>query len=306
MKQAAYSLLLCVYLAFLPSVARAQMPLEIAFDGIYTLPLELRQPVRALLERHAAALPETRYAVSAYRDAQIDGVLWAKITLVPTRTVEAGWTEIETLDPFVIEIVAARRADGAWIAYWLADPAVIGLAQAGGIPRAFVDSIAARPALAGGYRLPWRAPDAWWAIQTWHGGNALDFQPTVGAQATVLAMESGHLRELCSDGTQSLLQIRHADGRATYYLHVTLSLRVRRLLLDQNIERGQILGELIRYAPFVTPCGRGFSRHLHLVVSDRALLIEGLRADAIAAVASCCANPPLYRSSNAAINRALP
>lgn len=278
-------------------------PFTITFDGVYSLPLEIRRAVLAVLEPDADRLPAPRLTVSAYRAADE----WAKITLVPSEVVERGWTHIETIDPFVVEVIAFRTGAG-WIGVgWRTD----GLESASlaavrdRIPPAFIDfspPTAAEAAESDIYSFPWRAGDEWWAVQGWHGGNAIDFQPTTGARAGVLAAAPGYLRELCSDGTQSFLQIRHVDGRATYYLHVTLSLNVRRQLLDQQVVRGQYLGDLIRYAPFVTPCGQGYSRHLHFAVTDPAMVIDSYTVEAIAAVASCCAAPPRFASSNVRVD----
>jgi murein DD-endopeptidase MepM/ murein hydrolase activator NlpD len=269
-------------------------PLEIAFDGVYSLALEFRRPVQNLLEVNRALLPSSRLTVSAYRD--IPG--WAKITLVPTSLVESGWADVEAVSP--VEIIAREHSPREWSAYLidtnsLAAPAV-------DIPRQFVDYISPVPPLEGEYRFPWQEGQNWWAVRGWHDGNALDFQPGIGAHFGVLAAQAGRLREICSDGYQSLLEIRHADGRSTYYLHVTLALSTRRQLLDQAVRRGQYLGELIRQDYFVTPCGRGNSRHLHFAVSDRSMSIEGYPLEGIAASASCCSNPPIYRSANLRVN----
>ena len=269
-------------------------PLEITFDGVYSLALEFRQPVRDTLEANRALLPDARLTVSAFRDTEG----WAKITLVPTTFVESGWTHVETVTP--VEVVARQVADGVWIA------AAVGggdfAAIAGDLPRAFVNFDAPIPPLEGEYRFPWASGQSWWAIQGWHGGSAIDFQPGIGARYGVLAAQAGYLREICSDGYQSLLEIAHADGRRTYYLHVTMGLTVRRQLLDQPVRQGQYLGELIRLDYFRTPCGQGMSRHLHFAVSDRSMTIDGYLLEGVAASASCCASPPSYTSTNSRVD----
>jgi hypothetical protein len=218
------------------------------------------------------------------------------VTLVPSAYVENGWAQVETLPPYVVEIILHQRAPGTWSAFLVGSPDFEVIRYL--IPPDFADYAAPLPPLQGAYRFPWRAGDSWWAIQGWHSGNALDFQPSIRARFGVLAAESGRMRELCSDGTQSLLEIRHADGNSTFYLHVTLGLSVRRELLDRNVERGQYLGELVRLTRFVTPCGQGLSRHLHFAVTDPSLTMDGIPLDEIAAAASCCADPPAYMSSN--------
>jgi murein DD-endopeptidase MepM/ murein hydrolase activator NlpD len=276
------------------AVVTAQSPtdIEIAFDGVYSIGLEFRAPIRAALETNTALLNGNRqFTVSAYRDT----VGWAKVTLVPTSYVDSGWANIETVTPHLLEVIMQQVAPYEWTAYLVGSPAFDTVA--GVVPREFVDTVSTLPDL-DGYQFPWASDQSWWAIQNWHDGNALDFQPGVAARYGVLAAGSGRLREICSDGYQSLLQIQHADGRETYYLHVRLALSVRRRLLDQNVMRGQYLGELIGYAPFLSACGQGNSRHLHFAVSDPNMMIQDYPIAGIADSASCCANPPLYMSTN--------
>ncbi len=284
-----------------PSIAQrvagtqtALAPLEITFDGVYSLALEFRAPLRTALEANRNLLNGGRYTVSAYRD--IPG--WAKITLVPTAVVESAWAEIEGVSP--VEAIMRQSQDKTWRGYVIGSPDFTALAD--DLPRAFVDTVSPLPALEGDYKFPWQSGQDWWAIGGWHDGSALDFEPAISARFAVLAAQAGRLREICSDGTQSLLQIEHADGRSTYYLHVTLGLAVRRHLLDQVIRQGQYLGELIKQAYFVTPCGQGYSRHLHFAVSDRQMIVEGVPLEEIAASASCCQHPPTYRSTNVRVD----
>jgi hypothetical protein len=267
-------------------------PLDITFEGVFAIMQEFRQPIRDVMNAYRAELPLVNgWTVSAYRDSGD----WAKFMLVPTELVENGWQHVEAYTPFFVQLIAERIAN-QWRVYWVESHEFADVK--GRIPPDFYAPNLALPPLVGAYLLPWDAGKAWWAINTWHGGNALDFEPSVGMRHSVLASESGILREVCSDGYQSLLQIAHADGNATYYLHVTLALRVRQQLLDQAISRGQYLGELIRMDSFATPCGRGYSRHLHFIISNRDLLIDGMRLATIAESASCCANPPVYTSTN--------
>ncbi len=274
-------------------------PLTIQFEGIFPIQLELREPVSEVLSAHRDLLPrgEFFYTVSAYRDR----AGWAKITLVPTQVVESSWASIELIDSLVIEVIARQIAIGQWQAYLVGSAEFEQIVPE--IPQGFYDAISPLPEPAGGYLFPWRAGDSWWATNGWHQGNAVDFQPLIGGRYGVLASESGRMRELCSDGYQSLLQIFHADGQSTFYLHVTLARNVRLALLDQNVERGQYLGEIIRQDRFSTACGQGNSRHLHFAVSDRAMNIEYMPIAGIADSASCCANPQLYVSSNQRVDR---
>lgn len=270
-------------------------PLEITFDGVYSLSLDFRQAVRDVLDANQSLLPDSRLTVSAYRN--ITG--WAKITLVPTSFVETAWANVESISP--VEIIA-RQTHDQWVGYLVGSPDFETIM--GDIPRSFIDYISPLPSLEGEYLFPWQNGQNWWAIQGWHDGNALDFQPGIGARYAVLAAQSGRMREICSDGYQSLIEIQHADERQTYYLHITLSLSVRRQLLDHAVRRGQYLGELIGQSYFRTPCGQGSSRHLHFAVSDRAMIIERFPLEGIAASASCCANPPVYRSTNLRVDLA--
>ena len=271
----------------------ALAPLDITFDGIYSLALEFRAPLRAALEANRDLLGSERYTVSAYRDIAD----WAKVTLIPTTYVENGWSEIETAVP--AEVIMAQQ-DKTWMGFVMGSAAFATIAD--DLPPGFVDTVSPLPALVDAYKFPWQRGQDWWAIEGWHEGSALDFQPGIGARFAVLAAQAGRLREICGDGIQSLLQIQHADGRSTYYLHVTMGLAVRRHLLDQMVRQGQYLGELIRQKYFVTPCGRGYSRHLHFAVSDRGMDIEGFPVETIAASASCCQHPPIYRSTNVRVD----
>lgn len=271
--------------------------LNINFEGIYSLMLELRKPVRETLRTNRSKLPPcSQWIVSAYRDQGV----WAKITLIPEILVDNGWQRVEEFGAYFLEVVAFKSSTGIWQAALVNGIDFAAIAPR--IPASFMDVTGTMPPLAGAYLFPWRSGEAWWSIAGWHDGNALDFQPTPGSHYSVLASESGILKEICSDGTQSLLQIRHADGISTYYLHVRLSLSVRRALLDRVVEPGQYLGELINRAHFLTPCGRGSSRHLHFVVSDRMMLLDEIPINQIAETATCCTDPPRYISSNMRID----
>jgi murein DD-endopeptidase MepM/ murein hydrolase activator NlpD len=267
----------------------ALAPLDIRFEGVYPLAVELRDPVRTALEANRDLLDGGRYTVSAYRD--IPG--WAKVTLVPSAVVESGWQNVETVTP--AEVILRETVPRAWVGYVVGGARFIEVLR--GIPESFVDYITP-PQIEGAYRLPWQSGQGWWLTQDWHDGSALDFQPTPGARFGVLAAQAGWLRELCSDGYQSLLQIAHGDGRSTYYLHVRLGLAVRRSLLDQVVRQGQYLGELIDQQRFRTPCGQGNSRHLHFAVSDRNTVIEGTTLAEMIAAVPCCDPPPIFQSTN--------
>lgn len=267
--------------------------LELDFDRVFALDFPLRAPVRRALREHRYALPRVdALTVSAVR-LRTD---WAKITLVPTTIIEERWQQIEQQPEAIVEVIAQRNAADEWLAYVIGTPAFDEIAPQ--VPADFATFPAVPPPLAGEYRFPWREGRLWWAIQGWHGGNALDFQPPPYLNSYgVLASEAGYLREICRDGFQSLLQLSHGDGRQTYYLHVQPGPRARQLL-DQPIVRGQYLGELIRIVPFNRACGFGNSRHLHFMVSDRDMTIEGYTLEEIAATASCCRAAPGYISHN--------
>lgn len=272
-----------------PTVTPTPLPLEIDFERVYPIALHLRAPLIAALNADRAALTTHRYTLTAYKEK--DG--WVKILLVPTRLIEENWQHAEDQSPDFVEVVGWQE-NGAWHMARIGSAEFVSLQAR--IPETFM-SRAALPPLEGEYLFPWAKGQVWWAIQTWHDGNALDFQPVTGQRTNVLASESGWLREICGDGYQSFLEVKHADGRSTFYLHVTLPRRVR-ALLDHPIQRGQYLGELIGEANFATDCGHGLSRHLHFVTSDRTLAINGNTLEEIASVASCCAEPPMFVSAN--------
>jgi murein DD-endopeptidase MepM/ murein hydrolase activator NlpD len=271
--------------------------IEIYYDEVYPIDEALRAPVRRTLEANRASLPpEIRYVVSAYREESD----WVKITLVPPIFVsDVPARELHRIQPYIVELIGQRDAAGDWQLHMIGSPALEAISAR--IPRSVVDLFSPLPFMAGAYQFPWQSGQTWWAIDGWHDGNALDFQPRLSVGFGVLAAESGRLRELCYDGWQSLLQIEHADGEQTYYLHLTMPPALRRDILDQNVTRGTYLGELYGDADggaYTTPCGAGLSRHLHFGVSDRALIVDGYALEDIAAVASCCAAPPEYVSSN--------
>jgi hypothetical protein len=273
-----------------PTITPTSLPLEIDFERVYPIDLPLRAPLIAALNEDRSALTTHRYTLTAYKTQ--DG--WLKILLVPTSLVEENWQHVETMRDQFVEVVGWQEG-GQW------HMARVGSKTFYAIQANIPDTIIAReiviPPLAGEYLFPWAKGQAWWAIQGWHDGYALDFQPVTGQRNNVLASESGWLREICGDGYQSFLEIQHADGRSTFYLHVTLPHRIR-ALLDHSVQRGQYLGELIGEAHFATDCGRGLSRHLHFVTSDPNLIMNGYVLSDVASTASCCAAPPMYISSN--------
>ncbi len=276
-------------------------PVTVDFDAIFPPALEFRAPILAVMTANRALLaPTTQFTVSAYRDIPD----WALVTLVPTALVRASWAGVETRASEAVEIVLRQTAPGEWNPYILGSPTFAAIAS--DLPASFIDVSSPLPEITTGYKFPWMSGQTWWAINGWHDGSAIDFEPALIPRYAVLASQSGRLRELCSDGYQSLLQIEHADGRSTFYLHVTLSLNVRRHLLNQIVRQGQYLGEIIGSDQFHTPCGVGFSRHLHFAVSDRSLLIEDTPLEGLAASASCCADPPEYTSTNQRIDDSRP
>jgi hypothetical protein len=274
---------------------RSSAYLEIYTQDVWQLAREFAAPLRMTLERERNWLPpEVRFVVSAFRQ---EGD-WVRVTLVPPIYVSSVPTRrIEAIDPYVVETVGWRIGEDEWAFALVGSPSYE--AALPRIPTDVIDWRSPLPPLAGAYRLPWAAGQSWWAINGWHDGNALDFQPRMNSgNFAVLAAEAGHLRELCYDGYQSLLQIHHRDGNATYYLHVNPDPVLRREVLDQNVARGQYLGELVRAATFRNPCGEGRSRHLHFASAERGIMIDGYVLEDIAATASCCAAPPEYVSGN--------
>lgn len=273
-----------------PTVTPTPLPLDIDFERVYPIALPLRAPLLAALNSDRSALTTHRYTLSAYKER--GG--WVKILLVPTILIEQNWQNVETYSRDFVELIGWQER-GQW------QMARFGSREFYAVQDLIPEEIIARaivpPPLAGEYLFPWAKGQTWWAIQGWHDGNALDFQPVTGQRANVLAAESGWLREICGDGYQSFLELRHADGRSTFYLHLTLPRSVRDLL-DHPVQRGQFLGELFGKAHFATDCGRGLSRHLHFVSSDTSLVMNGSALSELANVASCCAAPPMVVSSN--------
>jgi len=273
-----------------PTVIPTPLPLEIDFERVYPIALPLRAPVLASLNSDRSALTTHRYTLTAYKEREG----WVKILLVPTILIEQNWQNVETYSRDFVELIGWQER-GPWQMARFGSKEFYAVQDL--IPKDMIARAIVPPPMAGEYLLPWAEGQVWWAIQGWHDGNALDFQPVTGQRANVLASESGWLREICGDGYQSFLELRHADGRSTFYLHLTLPRTVRDLL-DHPVQRGQFLGELFGEARFATDCGRGLSRHLHFVTSDRNLVMNGYLLSELAKVASCCAAPPMIVSSN--------
>lgn len=264
------------------SITPTLAPVVITYDTVYSPSIELRRALAIAVERDRAYLPETHYTVTAIRTMDD----WAKITLVPTEIVEGGWRDLHQLR--FVELYAHQVDGQTWLAF--------SAATAPPVPLSFVNHHL--PPVTGDHLFPWREGVIWWATQGWHEGFALDFQPLHQASTAVLATQAGILREICYDGFQSLLQIDHADGIQTYYMHLRVAGSVRRQRLDQTVVQGQLLGYLYNGSRPQTPCGRVWTAHLHFVASDPTLLLDGISLTDIAAVASCCQAPPTYTSSN--------
>ena len=80
------------------------LPLELDFDSVYPLQLELRQPVRDTLEQQRDLLPGHALTVTAFRT--VSGM--AKITLLPSFIIQRGWTQIEAYSHLRVEIFARQ------------------------------------------------------------------------------------------------------------------------------------------------------------------------------------------------------
>jgi hypothetical protein len=280
-------------LTFTPSTTPTRTPLQIDFEGVFPIDLTMRQPLLNELIENIERLPNyDLWTVSAYR-AWGD---WAKITLVPTELVEESWENVERYQFDIVEVILSRQPINQWTAYLYNTPELNAITSQ--IPSVFIAYPPSLPPMRGAYLFPWDKDKVWWAITGWHDGNSLDFQPQLRTSFGVLASESGYLREICRDEQQSMLQILHADGNSTFYLHVSVGQRVREGVLDHPVVRGQFLGNLIYDNVFASVCGKGGSRHLHFSVTDRNLTIDGYALEDIASVASCCASPPTFISSN--------
>jgi hypothetical protein len=277
-----------------PTVTSTPPPLEIDFERVYPIALPLRAPLLAALNADRSALTTYRYTLTAYKEHEG----WVKILLVPTILIEENWQNVETMSREFVELIGWQER-GQWQMARFGSKEFYAVQDL--IPQEMIARAIVPPPMTGEYLFPWAKGQVWWAIQGWHDGNALDFQPVTGQRANVLAAESGWLREICGDGYQSFLELRHADGRSTFYLHLTLPKRVH-ALLDHPVQRGQFLGELFGEARFATDCGRGLSRHLHFVTSDQTLVMNGYDLSELAKVASCCAAPPMIVSSNVRID----
>ncbi len=261
----------------------------------------------------AAYLPgPAPYIVTAfdtYRDATGD---WALAVIVPSAVVDAGWEELNLAQ--LVDVLLVRAPDGSVTGHVRSHPAFLDLARR--VPRQFVDYSPLLAAATLGpaaqqeavdYRFPWTAGQTWWLAGSWHSGygsDALDFGPYTAVDppinSAVLAAAGGTLRMACqNDQEQRLLWIDHPNGERTGYLHIDRQSAAAALenqnLVGQVVPQGTYLGQIYRgeaklngqcpanfpNCTFNTLCGYGSAPHLHFIVPNRTITIDGFSIGAM-------------------------
>lgn len=276
--------------------------LVIDFDTIVSVPEHLRAPIQAAVASDGRLPSDGRLTVSALR---VEGD-WVQAILVPTYVVEAAW-EVELPNDAIVEILG-QMSSMEFSHYRKGE---LSASLRSKVPGDFAD--VAGPASTMGLDLlfPWTSGQYWYKTNGWHSTNAIDFQPVVRSNPpehfAVLAASSGRLTEVCNDGTQSMLRVEHSEG-TTQYLHLDVN-AVRRDLLGQQVQRGQFLGLLYNgrvgerdsggtHYQFWTACGYGTAVHLHFVLPNHYVTIDGHNANDVANSAWATQ----YRSSNTRID----
>ena len=253
--------------------------------------------------------PYTVTAFDTYHDATGD---WALAVIVPSAVVEAGWEDLDLAQ--LVDVLLVRAPDGSVTGHVRSHPAFLDLARR--VPRQLVDY---SPLLAAeilgpavqqadvGYLFPWSAGQTWWLAGSWHSGygsDALDFGPYAAEDppinSAVLAAAGGTLRMACqNDQEQRLLWIDHPNGERTGYLHIDRQSVAGAIesqnLVGQVVPQGTYLGQIYRgevklngqcpaslpTCTFNTLCGYGSTPHLHFIVPNRTITIDGFNIGAM-------------------------
>ena len=261
----------------------------------------------------AAYLPgPAPYAVTAfdtYHDATGD---WALAVIVPSAVVETGWEDLNLAQ--LVDVLLVHAPDGSVTGHVRSHPDFLDLARR--VPRQLVDYSPLLTATTLGpatqheavdYRFPWTAGQTWWLAGSWHSGygsDALDFGPYTAEDpainSAVLAAAGGTLRMACqNDQEQRLLWIDHPNGERTGYLHIDRQSVAEALesqnLVGQVVPQGTYLGQIYRgevklngqcpasfpNCTFNTLCGYGSAPHLHFIVPNRTITIDGFNIGAM-------------------------
>lgn len=273
----------------------------IDFDRVRPVPPEWRLPIIGAMEEAPDLLAsEKSYTISAFREYDN----WMYAIAVPVRIVEARW-EVELRSEDIIELLGRRIEDGRLEFAVAGTESYSNLANT--VPSAFGNFTSAvftdSSPEAITYQFPWPQDQPWYKTQGWHGGNGLDFQPvrreTPSIHLLVTAAAYGYLREICDDGHQSTLELRHRDGNTDYttkYLHLNRHTIERNALLNRDISRGQLMAELYNgnqgqgysggnWYQYNTACGRGEAAHLHFVAPNQSITINGYQISTVASSA---------------------
>lgn len=135
-------------------------------------------------------------------------------------------------------------------------------------------------------RFPWDHTQSWMLTQGWHDGNSLDFAPATNApNKWLLAAHDGVVVRVCNGSFTANLEVRHASGTKTTYVHLRNS-SVPSAILGQSVAQGRLLGLLAEgsYNPgpcgnwtcqYRDECGNGTGPHVHFVLPAQTVSING-------------------------------
>ncbi len=251
-----------------------------------------RKSILSYIQKYPNVFAEDNYIITAHREQEN----WNQYVLFPY---EKGSREVnyygDSID-LITKVVDEKNIE----TYILGkDNALLSRSS---IPESFIsieNNTLLRTLLHEEHKLPWTGGQTWSKTGTWHGSygnnNGIDFSPTVinnwQKDTAVLSSKSGKLKLLCDDGYQDVFKIEHNDG-VSYYLHLDKG-SARLDLVEQNIERGQFLGNTFQTHvttpngactgtfDYNTRCGCGSANHLHYGFPSTNMTIDGYTAQEI-------------------------
>jgi uncharacterized repeat protein (TIGR01451 family) len=283
--------------------AIAQAQIVVDFDTFLPVPAELRQPIFDSVLNNRSNLHESgQFAISSLRVR--DG--WADAALAAQYIVDAGWNDINWDD--VVHLVGMRDAPGSWTFYLEASPAFAPIKPL--VPVDFIDyrmpdtSISETMTFSTNFLFPWTTGQSWRMSQDWHSGNALDFAPgttsNLPVNGAILAAQWGTTQLQCYDGAQNIVSINTPNVGTTQYVHLDQN-SVADSVIGRVVPQGMYIGHIYNGTAwynesnaclnlpaatraqlrFSTPCGCGTGAHLHWVLPNRSITIQGASADSL-------------------------
>ncbi|MBN8595701.1 MAG: S8 family serine peptidase [Anaerolineae bacterium] len=289
------------------TIPPVELPIVVEFASFPSVPEQLRPLVQEAFASNPNRLNQGAegFVVTAFRSFGE----WAHLVLVPKSVIESGW-EIGWDEDTIVELLAQKQPSGIWDLHFDSDPNFLDIAQQ--VPSSFIDFSNSSSGLSDriDYLFPWTQGTSWAKTWGWHDGNAIDFAPRGSATTTVLATISGKLRVFCNDGYQASISIddNNGVGLATY-LHVSAT-SLLPYLNGQYVARGRYLGVLYSgtqgaqmvdgtHYQYWTTCGRGTGTHLHFILPNRDVTIDGQPANSVANAS----NNVTFQSTNQRLDR---